>query len=71
MNEAQILDTPEQIEMFRLAALRGAVKLEVLGMRRARGHWRPATVIARELLGLPRNTSKAKVLAALEAALEA
>jgi hypothetical protein len=68
MNEAQILDTPEQIEMFRMAALRGAVKLEVLGMRR-RG--RPATVIARELLGLPRGTSKAKVLAALEAALEA
>ena len=70
MEQAQVLTTPEQIEMFRMAALRGAVKLEVLGMRGRHGG-RPATVIARELLGLPRGTSKAKVLAALEAALEA
>ena len=68
MNEAEVFDTPEQIEMVRMAVLRGAVKLEILGMRR-RG--RPATVIARELLGLHRGTSKARVLAALEAALSA
>jgi hypothetical protein len=68
MNEALILDTPEAIARYRIAALRAAVKLEMLGMRRS---GRAATVIARELLGLPRSTRKAQVLAALEATLEA
>ena len=29
-----IIDTPDGIELFRLCALRGALKLEVLGMTR-------------------------------------
>lgn len=66
MNEAQVLNTPEQIEMFRLVTLRAAVKLECLGMKRS---GRPATVIARELLGLPKSTRKEQVLAALNEAM--
>ena len=62
-----VLNTPEQIALYRLCALRSAVKLEVLGMKR-RG--RPATVIAREILGLRRSVSKAKVLEVLTQAVE-
>lgn len=32
-----ILDTPDQIARFRLATLRAALKLEILGMKRSRG----------------------------------
>ena len=31
------LTTPEQIERYRLATLRAALKLEILGMKRSRG----------------------------------
>ena len=31
------LTTPEQIERYRLATLRAALKLEMLGMKRSRG----------------------------------
>jgi len=30
----QVLDTPQQIEQFRMRALRGALKMEILGMKR-------------------------------------
>jgi len=42
------LKTPKQIGLFRLKTIATAVRLEVSGMRR-RG--RPATVIAKELIG--------------------
>jgi hypothetical protein len=58
------ITTPDGIARFQLIALRGAVRLEIAGMHR-RG--RPATAVARELLGLPRSTKKADVLAALNA----
>ena len=34
MSEAIVANTPDKIEMFRLLALRGALKLELVGMRR-------------------------------------
>jgi hypothetical protein len=66
--EATVLNTPEQIALYRLAALRAAVKLEIRGLKASRG--RRATVIAREILGLPKSTRKAEVLAAIEETLE-
>lgn len=32
-----ILDTPDQIARYRLATLRAALRLEILGMKRSRG----------------------------------
>ena len=34
MSEAIVANTPDKIEMFRLLALRGALKLELVGMCR-------------------------------------
>ena len=59
MNEAIVLDKPEQIERYRLAVLRSAVKLEMLGMKRK---GRSATVCAKEQLGLPRNTKREEII---------
>ena len=42
-----IIDTPEGIEAYRLLVLRGALKLEIAGMRRSRGS-SAATVIKHE-----------------------
>ena len=42
-----IIDTPEGIEAYRLLVLRGALKLEIAGMRRSRGI-SAATAIKRE-----------------------
>lgn len=58
----------EGITMFRLLALRGAVKLEAVGLRR-RGP--SASSIAKKELGLGRNAKPAAVLAALQAAIDA
>ena len=44
----QIVDTPDGIRAFRLLALRGALSLECMGLKR-RG--RPASVIVRETMG--------------------
>lgn len=57
-----IIDTPDGIELFRLCALRGALKLEVLGMTR-RG--RSVYSIVKEELGF--KGSKKRVLEQLEA----
>lgn len=57
-----VIDTPEGIQFAKLCALRGAVKMELRGMRR-RG--RSATVLAKELLGLQNSTSREKTLEAL------
>ena len=58
----QTYDTPEQIDAFRLRALRGALKLETLGMRRG---GRSAYSIVKEEFGFKGN--KQKVLEQLEA----
>ena len=60
-----MLNTPAQIDAFRLASLRAAVKLEIYGMTR-RG--KSATSIAKQLLGLPRNMPRELVFAALNSA---
>lgn len=64
-----VLTTPEQIGRFRLAALRGAVKLEMAGMRHSSG--RSATTAAKRLLGLPRSAKREEVLAKIEELLSA
>ena len=60
--ENEMIDTPNEIELFRLCALKGALKLEILGMSR-RG--RSAYSIIKEELGLKGN--KKRVLEQLEA----
>ncbi len=62
------LTTPEQIALFRIAALKSAVKLEMMGLRRS-NKGRSATAIAREEMGLKKSAHRAEVLRALEAAL--
>ena len=57
----KIYDTPEKIDAFRLRALRGALKLETLGMKR-RGS--SAYSIVKEEFGFKGN--KRKVLEQLE-----
>lgn len=44
---AFVIDTPEGIEAYRLLALRGALKLEMVGMRRSHGP-SASTIIKRE-----------------------
>jgi len=58
----QTYDTPEQIDAFRLRTLRGALKLEILGMRRG---GRSVYSIVKEEFGF--KGSKQKVLEQLEA----
>ena len=57
--------TPEQINFFRLAALKGALKLEILGMK-TRGS--SAYSVIKEELGFKGN--KKKVLSQLEELIE-
>jgi len=52
-----------QAQAFQILALYQAVKLEGLGLKR-RG--RSATVIAKELLGMPKSTKREVVLARLK-----
>jgi hypothetical protein len=61
----KVYDTPEQIDAFRLRALRGALKLEILGMKRG-GH--SVYSIVKEEFGFKGN--KAKVLQQLEEYIE-
>ena len=56
-----VLDTPETISLARLSALKGALKLETLGMTR---HGRSAYSIVKEEMGFKGN--KKKVLEQLE-----
>ena len=58
-------DTPERIDAFRLRALRGALKLEILGMKRG---GRSAYSIVKEEFGF--KGSKIKVLQQLEEKIE-
>jgi len=61
----KVYDTPEQIDAFRLRALRGALKLEILGMKRG---GRSAYSIVKEEFGFKGN--KIKVLQQLEEKIE-
>jgi hypothetical protein len=67
MNTAT-LSTPDQIALYRLLALRQALKFEALGMKR-RG--RSANTIVCAELGLPKGTKIKDSLAALESLIEA
>jgi hypothetical protein len=60
-----VYDSAEQIAMFRMKALRGALKLEILGMKR-RG--RSVYSIVKEEFGF--KGGKAKVLKQLESKIE-
>jgi anion-transporting ArsA/GET3 family ATPase len=46
MNDTIICDTPEKINAFRLLSLKGALSLEVKGLKRSRGPSAFATVKA-------------------------
>ena len=61
----QVYDSAAQINLFRMKALRGAFKLEILGMRR-RG--RSAYTLVKEEFGF--KGSKVKVLKQLEVKIE-
>ena len=50
-----IIDKPHQIELYRLAALKSMLKLEILGMKR---HGRSAYSIAKEEFGIKGNKKK-------------
>ena len=60
----EILSTPEQIEGFRIRALRTAVKLEAAGMKR---HGPSAASIVKAEFGLPKSMKTADVLTFLNA----
>lgn len=53
---AVVLDTPEDIAFFRLLALKGALGLELKGLRRSRGP--SAYKIAKQSYGLTGNKQK-------------
>ena len=57
-----VLNTPEQINLFRLATMRSALTLEVKGMKRSRGP--SAYALAKQEFGFKGN--KTKVLEQLE-----
>ena len=61
----QIYDNPDQIALFRMKALKGAIKLEKLGMRRG---GQSAYSIAKEEFGFKGNRDK--VLKQLELKIE-
>jgi hypothetical protein len=61
-----MIDTPEGIDFFRMASLKGALKLECVGMQLSRGASAYAT--CKREYGL--KGSKAKVLEQMEALVE-
>ena len=61
----QVYDSAAQINLFRMKALRGALKLEILGMRRG---GRSAYALVKEEFGF--KGSKTKVLKQLEVKIE-
>ena len=62
-----MLTTPESIALYRLMTLRQGIKLEMIGMKRS---GRSCTAIARQMLGLGKTVKHAKVLQAIEKAIE-
>lgn len=63
-----IMITGNGISLYRLLTLRRAVSLEAKGIKMTRG--RSATAIAKSEFGLGRNTPRARVLEAIEAAIK-
>ena len=59
-----VLNKKDEILQFRLLTIRSGVRLEALGMTK-RG--KSCTAIAKEMLGLSRNTKRDEVLQALDA----
>ena len=51
-----IADTPDSIRAFQLLALKGALKLESLGMHRSHG---PSALATVKMLGIKARTAKA------------
>lgn len=68
-DKAIMCNTPEAINLYRLLALKSAVKMESRGMKMSRGV--NATAIARKELGLKARAPHAEVIAAIEAKCEA
>ena len=66
-NQSIMVNTPEGITYYRLAAMKGAIKLEARGMKMSRGV--NVTAMARKELGLKARAPHAEVIAALEAKL--
>jgi hypothetical protein len=62
-----VLMERDQILRYRLIVLRKGVELEQMGMKK-RG--RSGAAIAREELGMPKNTKRADLIAALNALIE-
>lgn len=62
-----MLTTPDQIALYRLMTLRQGIKLEMLGMKRS---GRSCTAIARQMLGMGKTVKHAKVLEAIEKAIQ-
>lgn len=63
----QVASTPNQIEYFRLASCKAAVKLEALGMRH---NGRSVTSQMREELGLSPRASRKTIVNAILARME-
>ena len=61
------LTTPEEIEYFRLASLKAAVKLEALGMRHSSGLVTPRI---RKQLGLRARAPHAEVISLLQSKMD-
>ena len=55
MSEMQVYDNPQAIQRFRMKSLHGALKLEILGMRR---NGRSAYSIIKEEFGFKGNKKK-------------
>lgn len=66
MTEAMVFDTPEGIEYFRLASLKGMVKMEKVGMKGRVN----ATAAARKQLGLKARAPHDEVIAAIQARMD-
>jgi hypothetical protein len=54
-DKAIIIDTPEQIDLYRLAVLKQALRLEAFGMK---GRGRSAFAVVKELTGLKARSAK-------------
>ena len=63
-----ILNTPEQINRFKLLTLKSALGLEIKGLK---GRGKSANTIACQILGLPKGTKKEITYEHLVSALEA
>jgi hypothetical protein len=64
-----VISTPKQMEFFRLAQFRAALRLEMVGMRHSSG--RSARKAAADLLGLPPGTGRQALIDEINKRLEA